>query len=53
MPDIVEFTELGDYLDLPVHLLSGMMTRLTFGVATGFAPEIFDGRGLWRATRPF
>jgi ABC-2 type transport system ATP-binding protein/lipopolysaccharide transport system ATP-binding protein len=41
MPDIVEFTELGDYLDLPVRTYSsGMMTRLTFAVATCFAPEI-------------
>ncbi|WP_414709618.1 ABC transporter ATP-binding protein [Rhodopseudomonas sp.] len=41
MPDIVEFTELGDYLDVPVRTYSsGMMTRLTFAVATCFAPEI-------------
>ena len=41
LPDIVEFTELGDYLDLPVRTYSsGMMTRLTFAVATCFAPEI-------------
>lgn len=41
MPDIVEFTELGDYLDIPVRAYSpGMMTRLTFAVATCFAPEI-------------
>jgi ABC-type polysaccharide/polyol phosphate transport system ATPase subunit len=41
MADIVEFTELGDYLDLPVRTYSsGMMTRLTFAVATCFAPEI-------------
>jgi ABC-type polysaccharide/polyol phosphate transport system ATPase subunit len=41
MPDIVEFTELGDYLDLPVRAYSsGMMTRLTFAVATCFSPEI-------------
>ena len=41
MPDIVEFTELGDYLDIPVRTYSaGMMTRLTFAVATCFAPEI-------------
>ena len=42
MADIVEFTELGDYLDIPVRTYSsGMMTRLTFAVATCFAPEIF------------
>lgn len=41
MADIVEFTELGDYLDIPVRTYSsGMMTRLTFAVATCFSPEI-------------
>lgn len=41
MQDIVEFTELGDYLHIPVRTYSsGMMTRLTFAVATCFAPEI-------------
>jgi ABC-type polysaccharide/polyol phosphate transport system ATPase subunit len=41
MDDIVEFTELGDYLDIPVRTYSsGMMTRLTFAVATCFSPEI-------------
>jgi ABC-type polysaccharide/polyol phosphate transport system ATPase subunit len=41
MTDIVEFTELGDYLDIPVRTYSsGMMTRLTFAVATCFAPQI-------------
>lgn len=41
MADIVEFTALGDYLDVPVRTYSsGMMTRLTFAVATCFAPEI-------------
>lgn len=41
MQDIVEFTELGDYLGIPVRTYSsGMMTRLVFAVATCFAPEI-------------
>jgi ABC-type polysaccharide/polyol phosphate transport system ATPase subunit len=41
MQDIVEFTQLGDYLNIPVRTYSsGMMTRLTFAVATCFAPEI-------------
>jgi ABC-type polysaccharide/polyol phosphate transport system ATPase subunit len=41
LADIIEFTELGDYLELPVRTYSsGMMTRLTFAVATCFAPEI-------------
>jgi ABC-type polysaccharide/polyol phosphate transport system ATPase subunit len=41
MEDIAEFTELGDFLDIPVRTYStGMLTRLTFAVATCFAPEI-------------
>jgi len=41
IPDIVDFTELGDYLDIPVRTYSaGMMARLTFAVATCFSPEI-------------
>jgi ABC-2 type transport system ATP-binding protein/lipopolysaccharide transport system ATP-binding protein len=41
MADIVEFTELGDFLELPVRTYSsGMMMRLTFAVSTCFAPEI-------------
>jgi ABC-type polysaccharide/polyol phosphate transport system ATPase subunit len=41
MQDIIDFTELGNYLDIPVRTYSsGMMTRLTFAVATCFAPEI-------------
>ncbi len=41
IPDIVAFTQLEDYLNLPVRTYSaGMMTRLTFAVATCFSPEI-------------
>lgn len=41
MPDIEEFTELGDFLSLPVNSYSaGMRTRLAFSVATSFHPEI-------------
>ncbi len=41
LPDIAEFTELGDYLEMPVRTYSsGMMMRLTFAVATCFEPEI-------------
>lgn len=41
IPEIVEFTQLGDYISLPVRTYSsGMMTRLTFAIATCFAPEI-------------
>ena len=39
--DIVEFTELGDYIDMPLRVYSsGMMVRLAFGIATAIAPEI-------------
>jgi len=41
MADIAEFTELGDYLDIPVRTYSsGMLTRLTFAISTCFTPEI-------------
>ncbi|MBI3506699.1 MAG: ABC transporter ATP-binding protein [Proteobacteria bacterium] len=43
MPEIEEFTELGEYLTLPVRTYSaGMLTRLQFAVATSSvrAPEI-------------
>lgn len=38
---IAEFTELGEYLDLPVRTYSsGMALRLGFGIATAIDPEI-------------
>jgi ABC-type polysaccharide/polyol phosphate transport system ATPase subunit len=38
---IAEFTELGDFLDLPVrHYSAGMMMRLAFAIATSIEPEI-------------
>lgn len=41
IPEIVEFTELGAFIDLPLKTYSaGMMTRLIFGVATSMDPEI-------------
>lgn len=41
LPVIVDFTELGDYLDMPVRTYSsGMVLRLTFAVATCYEPEI-------------
>ncbi len=41
LPQIVDFTELGDYLDMPVRTYSsGMMLRLTFAVATCYEPEV-------------
>ena len=41
MDEIAEFTELGDYLAMPVHTYStGMRLRLAFAVCTCFEPEI-------------
>jgi ABC-type polysaccharide/polyol phosphate transport system ATPase subunit len=39
--DIAEFTELGDFLDLPLRTYSaGMLMRLAFAIATSSDPEI-------------
>ena len=39
--EIAEFTELGDYLSMPVHTYSaGMRLRLAFAACTCFEPEI-------------
>ncbi len=39
--DIAEFTELGDYLDLPLFCYSaGMKARLAFAISTAVQPEI-------------
>lgn len=41
LTEIAEFTELGDYLEMPVRTYSsGMMMRLTFAVSTCVAPDI-------------
>jgi len=41
MADIITFTDLGQFIDLPLKTYSaGMMTRLIFGVATSMDPEI-------------
>jgi ABC-2 type transport system ATP-binding protein/lipopolysaccharide transport system ATP-binding protein len=41
IPDIVEFTELGDYLSVPVRTYStGMVLRLAFAIATVRAPDV-------------
>ncbi len=41
IPDIEEFTQLGEFLNLPVRTYSaGMATRLMFAVATSTEPEI-------------
>ena len=40
-PEIERFTELGEYLSLPVRTYStGMLTRLGFAIATAIDPEI-------------
>jgi ABC-type polysaccharide/polyol phosphate transport system ATPase subunit len=41
MPAIAEFSELGDFLNMPVRYYSaGMMVRLAFSIATAVDPEI-------------
>ncbi len=41
LPEIAEFTELGDFLHLPVRTYStGMLTRLSFAIATSVEPDI-------------
>jgi len=41
MEDIIEFSELGDFIDLPLKSYStGMAARLAFAVATALEPEI-------------
>lgn len=41
VPDVAEFTELGEYLKLPVRCYSqGMMLRLAFGISTAIQPDI-------------
>ena len=41
IPEIIEFSELGDFIDLPLRTYSdGMRMRLLFAIATCFAPEI-------------
>ena len=41
VPDIERFSELGEYLTLPVRTYSaGMMTRLGFAIATAIDPDI-------------
>jgi ABC-type polysaccharide/polyol phosphate transport system ATPase subunit len=42
MQGIAEFSELGDFLNMPVRYYSaGMMVRLAFSIATAIEPEIF------------
>lgn len=41
LPDIIEFSGLGAYIDVPLRAYSsGMVARLVFAVSTAFAPEI-------------
>jgi ABC-type polysaccharide/polyol phosphate transport system ATPase subunit len=41
LPDIADFCELGEFLDLPLRCYSqGMVMRLAFSIATSSAPEI-------------
>ncbi len=41
MKEIAEFSELGEYLDMPVHYYSaGMRIRLAFSIATAIEPDI-------------
>lgn len=41
MQDIIDFAEIGDYIDQPVRTYSsGMFLRLAFGVATAAAPDL-------------
>ncbi len=41
MPDIEDFSEIGDYFDKPVRTYSsGMQMRVAFSVATAFKPDI-------------
>ena len=41
MDEIIEFSELGTHIDLPIRIYSqGMTMRLAFSIATAFSPEI-------------
>jgi len=41
LPEIMEYSGLGDYMDVPIRAYSnGMVARLVFAVSTAFAPEI-------------
>ena len=41
LPEVIEFSELGGFLDMPVKTYSaGMVARLTFAVATSFPSDV-------------
>jgi len=41
VPEIIEFSELGDFIDFPLRTYSdGMKMRLLFAIATSYSPEI-------------
>ena len=53
IPQIAEFSELGEYLKLPVRTYStGMVTRLGFAIATSVDPSILLDEGLATRRRP-
>ena len=53
MQPIAEFSELGEFLDMPIRYYSaGMLVRLAFSIATAIEPEILlAGRGAGRRRR--
>ena len=41
MDDIIDFADIGDFIDAPIYQYSsGMQARLGFGIATAIQPEI-------------
>ena len=41
MPDVIDFADIGDFIDAPLYQYSsGMLARIGFGVATAIRPEI-------------
>jgi ABC-type polysaccharide/polyol phosphate transport system ATPase subunit len=41
LPQIVDFADLGEFIELPINIYSGgMIARLAFAIATSFEPEI-------------
>jgi ABC-type polysaccharide/polyol phosphate transport system ATPase subunit len=41
MDDIIDFADIGEYIDAPIYQYSsGMLARLGFGIATAIKPEI-------------
>lgn len=41
MPDVIDFADIGDFIDAPLYQYSsGMLARIGFGVATAIKPEV-------------